>query len=147
MASTTGIKMGRIIIITVTELINMPRIIHANCMAIIMNMGGMVRPIVNSTRPRPAPLKARIWLKATDPKMSVNIMHVINTVFITDFLITSQFSFLYAAAKMAHPMVPVAAASDGVAIPRRITPITINMMNPIGRMYFTAANNLSDNGM
>jgi hypothetical protein len=56
-----------------------------------------------------------------------------------------QLSCLYEAAKMQEAIAPVAAASVGVAIPNKIIPVTIKIINPTGRIWRTVAVSFSDN--
>ena len=72
-----GKKMGKVIIIIDTCSIKEPRTRRSNCIAMKSTIGGSERPTTNSAKPFVAPLKAKIWLKATEP---VRIMNIITTI-------------------------------------------------------------------
>ena len=77
----------------------------------------------------------------------VKIMTVIDMVPIRDFFIISQFSPLYKAAIITVPTTPIAAASDGVAIPKKITPSTRKTIKPNGSTYLIVATIFCDKGV
>lgn len=104
-------------------------------------------PTTSWVRPVPAPLKAKIWLKPVDPAMIMSIIIVISMVAEKDFLIKSQFRFLYKAARIKVPITPIAADSEGVAIPKKINPTTRKKINPNGNIYRTEAFSFSDKGV
>jgi len=91
--STMGKNMGKVIIIMETTSMKQPRIRMRNCIMRRSAMGGRLRPATISVKPRVAPLKAKIWLKAVEPVRIINIMTVMRRVPATDFFTRLKFSF------------------------------------------------------
>lgn len=145
-AITIGINMGIVIIIIETCSINMPRKIRTNCIAIRRAILDMARLVTNSTSPKVAPLKASSWLKVFDAKIIMNTITVIRMVPSAHFFKMAESIFLYAAARMSAPRAPVAEASVGVAIPKKITPTTRKMIPVKGKRYITEDTILSERG-
>ena len=114
--------------------INIPSMSATTYMAMMVTMGGVGRLVVNSIRPRMAPLKARIWLKVFAPARIRNIMPVMYMVAAKDFFTTFQLSRLEKATTMKQPTVPLAAASLGVVIPNKMTPMTRKTIITNGRI-------------
>ena len=75
-----------------------------------------------------------IWLNVDDAIRIMNTMVVTTSVPSIDLRITRQFSTRKAAASTSTPTTPKAAASDGVAMPIRISPTTQKKTRPSGRM-------------
>jgi hypothetical protein len=89
----------------------------------MMNMGCTGRDNAKLTIPLRAPLLARILPKLIDPTMITNTMTVISMVPIANLFTIGRLKLLYSAAKIKEAMAPRPAASDGVAIPMKITPM------------------------
>src|SRR4030042_4080081 len=127
-----GINIGTVIITMLPGSMKQPRNMITNCVAIMMNMGCTGRDNAKLTIPLRAPLLARILPKLIDPTMITNTMTVISIVPIADLFTMGRLNYLYRAAKIKQPMAQRAAASDGVAIPMKITPMAAKIIAATG---------------
>jgi len=103
-------------------------------MEIRIMKGGRSNPVTISIIPALAPENARIWLKIIEPVIIMNIIDVILSVPRIQAFMIPKFIWPYAIAIKMVPSDPNAAASDGVAMPRKIRPITKKIIRPIGNM-------------
>ena len=74
------------------------------------------------------------------PKRMKNTIALIFNVSFIESMKTGLLAFPYKNVNTTLPTTPSAAASDGVAIPRKINPVTRNMMNPKGAKVNRARN-------
>ena len=139
-----GIVKGITIIIRPATGIARPKITTIICMITTTTKGERFDSITNFTRPWLASVKVRIWLKAVDEQIISNIMAETRIVLLRLSFIDPQLNFPYAAMRIKEPKQPVAAASDGVAIPNMMTPVTRNIRTKRGRIYFAKSTNFSD---
>ena len=76
--------------------------------------------------------------------MIINVITVTSRAPVTAFLATLKFRERYKAANTTEPTEPMAAASVGVATPKKMSPTTKNTMDVSGRTYFKKATIFSD---
>ena len=131
----SGKKIGTVISIIDTWSISMPRTSNNRNIATITATGGKSSPVTSATNPLVAPEIARIWLNVDDAMTMINTITVILRVPVSDSRIARQVSVRNATARMSTPSTPKAAASDGVATPRMIRPMTMNITSPMGSRW------------
>ena len=129
------------------EPINIPRIPTRACIAMKARIRCIDRLVTRLIRPAVAPVKVRTWLKAFALAMIRSIITVSRRVDIRDLTITPQLRPLCNNTRSRQPRTPVAAASDGVAIPKRMTPVTRKTTRPTGSTLRMKDNNFSEKGM
>ena len=110
----------------------------ANMNSSMVNLGNS-KAVTQSTMPELAPENAIIWLKVEEARRIMKTIVVTTSVPSTDFRITLQDIQRNAVASTITPRTPNAAASDGVAMPIRIRPMTQKNTNPSGRMLITVS--------
>jgi hypothetical protein len=121
---------------------NMPSSRSTPNMTSSMVKGCRSNPVAQASMPLEAPEKARIWLKVAEPSTIMNAMTVTLSAPATARTRAGQVRQRKAAARSSTPAAPNAAASEGVAQPSRIRPITRNTTRPIGRMSVTTRRSL-----
>ena len=127
-ATAIGINIGTAIIIIEICSIIVPIIIKRTNMIAQVNMGDKGKSVVIPTIPRLIPVKARSWLKATEPATIIKI--------IVEMAIHLD-KRPYAAAIKKLASAPNAEASVGVATPVKILPRTARTIIDNGNRYLT----------
>ena len=135
-ANATGINIGTQIMIMDICSIIVPSRINKKRMEAIINIGEKGKLVAISTIPLVIPVKAKSWLKATDPATIIKIIVEMDKHLLADVKMTFIESFPYTAAKIKLAREPRAEASVGVAIPENILPRTAITIEDNGRRYF-----------
>ena len=86
--------------------------------------GGTSRSPTAPTRADVAPVAASNWLKPDEPTMTSSIIEVVVIADIREDLSAAQLSRRKHAARTRVATTPIAADSDGVAIPKKMKPVT-----------------------
>jgi len=134
-ATAIGINIGTAIIIIEICSIIVPIIIKRTNMIAHVNMGDKGKSVAIPTIPRLIPVKAKSWLKATDPATIIKIMVEMAIHLLADIMMTSLDKRLYPAAIKKLASAPNPEASVGVATPEKILPRTARMIIDKGSRY------------
>jgi hypothetical protein len=108
-----------------------------------MSIGDQSRVTISVVSSVVAPVNASNWLNILEDAMISNIILVMKADVPKASTIIEKDSLRYAAAVISEAKTPVAAASDGVAIPNIIKPITEKIMMANGKQL-TMAVSFSD---
>jgi len=123
--------------------INMQRMKGISIITNSMSIGDQSRVTIRVVSSVVAPVNASNWLNILEDAMISNIILVMKADVPKASTIIENDSLRYAAAVISEAKTPVAAASDGVAIPNMIKPITEKIMMANGKQL-TMALSFSD---
>lgn len=123
--------------------INIQRMKGISIITNSMSIGDQSRVTISVVSSVVAPVNASNWLNILEDAMISNIILVMKADVPKASTIIEKDSLRYAAAVISEAKTPVAAASDGVAIPNIIKPITEKIMMANGKQL-TMAVSFSD---
>ena len=123
--------------------INIQRMKGISIITNSMSIGDQSRVTIRVVSSVVAPVNASNWLNILEDAMISNIILVMKADVPKASTIIEKDSLRYAAAVISEAKTPVAAASDGVAIPNIIKPITEKIMMANGKQL-TMAVSFSD---
>ena len=118
--------------------INMQRIKGISIITKSMSIGDQSRETIRFVSSVVAPVNANNWLNIREDAMISNIMLVMKAEVPRASITIENDNLRYAAAVISEARTPVAAASDGVAIPNIMKPITEKIMMANGKQLTTA---------
>ena len=120
--------------------INMQRMNGISIITNSISIGDQSRETINVVNSVVAPVNASNWLNILEDAMISNIMLVMKADVPNASTIIETDNLRYAAAVIRDAKTPVAAASDGVAIPNIMKPITEKIMMANGKQLTMAFN-------